>query len=256
MRVTVLLSMGGHPASGRPRLAPGEAAALSLARGLAATLPGGCIGALHAGPAANAGPLRAALGLGAARLDLLAIGPNEDPLPALAAALATEPARLVLTGSAAETGLGSGTLPYALAEMLGWPLAEAVTALAAAQAGTVDLLCAESGGRRRRLRQPLPAIVVVRPDAAPPGLAALGPMRRGTVGIRPAEAVPDLAAAWDLRPARRRPRRLDRSPAAEASAGAAIQSPQTPAEAADLILDFLRNEGLLRAPQPADESKP
>jgi len=258
MRLTVLLSEGRHPASGRPRLAPDEAGALGLARALAAAAgpPGARVEALHAGSAAAAEPLGAALGLGAGRLEVLAIGAGDDPLPALVAALAADPPGLVLAGPAAETGAGSGTLPYALAEVLGWPVVEAVTALAAAGDGGIEILRAEAGGRRRRLRLVLPALAIVRSGAAPVGLPALGPMRRGAVAIRAAPAaVANAAAAWELRPARRRPRRLEAAAAATRPT-TGVPGPATAEKAAGLILDYLRSEGLLAAPEPPATPEP
>src|SRR5689334_1636297 len=112
LRATVLVSIGRHPASGRPRRADRDARAVELA--LAARLSPRL---LHAG-AADAAPLQDYLGMGATEIAVLPLPPKADAVPALAAALAADAPALVLAGAAAEVGEGSGMLPYLLAERL------------------------------------------------------------------------------------------------------------------------------------------
>lgn len=117
LNIVALVSIGAHPASGRPRRAEQDARAVEL--GL--RLSGPRLQVLHAGdPHAEA--LRGYLGMGLERLSVLEQPAGADALPALAEHLRDSRAQLVLTGSQAETGEGSGMLPFLLAERLGWPL--------------------------------------------------------------------------------------------------------------------------------------
>lgn len=113
LNIVALVSIGAHPASGRPRRAEQDARAVEL--GL--RLSGPRLQVLHAGdPHAEA--LRGYLGMGLERLSVLEQPAGADALPALAEHLRDSRAQLVLTGSQAETGEGSGMLPFLLAERL------------------------------------------------------------------------------------------------------------------------------------------
>ncbi len=125
LNIVALVSIGAHPASGRPRRAEQDARAVEL--GL--RLSGPRLQVLHAGdPHAEA--LRGYLGMGLERLSVLEQPAGADALPALAEHLRDSRAQLVLTGSQAETGEGSGMLPFLLAERLAghwwsaWPSRE------------------------------------------------------------------------------------------------------------------------------------
>src|SRR5690349_249452 len=84
--VAVLLSIGSHPASGRPRRAPLDAQALELALRLTESGQTARIHALHAGNP-DEPSLRDYLGMGLDRLEVLETAPGADPVPALIARL-------------------------------------------------------------------------------------------------------------------------------------------------------------------------
>lgn len=251
--VVVLVSIGTHPASCRPRRAPQDARAVEL--GLRLAGPG--LRLLHAGdPAREA--LRHYLGMGPQRLQVVQQPAGADVLPALAEHLAGTGAQLVLTGSRAETGEGSGMLPFLLAERLGWPLLSGLAEVEHIDDGIAQVLQALPRGQRRRLRVRLPFVASV-DDAAPaPRQSAFGPARRGRIeAIHAAFASDELLAAHPLQAARARPRRLklikggnaaERMKAATAKAtggGGQVLTGLTPEAGAEAILKLLSEEGLL-----------
>jgi electron transfer flavoprotein beta subunit len=150
------------------------------AHALAAALAFGAghsVTALLAGPPAHEGPLRLALGAGAARAVRLV---GEDFASAdfhtLGQALATAAKRagaeLVLTGARSEDD-GLGAVPASIARHLGGaPHVACVESVTAAAPDAVEVVV-RGGGRRRRLRVPLPAVLsVVAPGTAAPVLPA------------------------------------------------------------------------------------
>jgi electron transfer flavoprotein beta subunit len=252
VQVAVLVSVGRHPASGRPRRADRDARAveLALAAGLVPRL-------LHAGNA-DAPALQDYLGMGAAEIGVLPLAPDADALPVLAATLAAATPGLVLAGAAAESGEGSGMLPYLLAERLGLKLLPGVVGLERA-GGALLLQQAIPGGRRRRLRAHPPLIATVAERAPPPRLPALGRARRGRIVTLPAAAVePDAAAAWPVRAARARPQRAMATAVGSAAerlaaalgggaGGGEVLTGLDADAAAEAILGYLAREGLVAA---------
>ena len=107
----VLVSIGIHPASQRPRRAEQDARAVEMGLQLA----GDDLHVLHAGNP-HEPALRAYLGMGLAQLQVLEQPPQADAVPVLRDYLREAGVQLVLTGNQAETGEGSGMLPYLLAE--------------------------------------------------------------------------------------------------------------------------------------------
>jgi electron transfer flavoprotein beta subunit len=109
-KVISLVSIGAHPTSGRPRRAEQDARAVELGLQLA----GDNLQVLHAGdpPKRRCAPTWAWAGATACA------GTTgwRRCLPALTAYLRDAGAQVVLTGSQAETGEGSGMLPFLLAE--------------------------------------------------------------------------------------------------------------------------------------------
>lgn len=254
LNIITLVSIGAHPSSGRARRAEQDARAVEL--GL--RLSGNRLQLLHAGdPQEDA--LRAYLGMGLAEITVLEQTPGSDALPALAAYLGNADAQLVLTGSQAETGEGSGLLPYLLAERLGWPLVVGLAEVESVENGVAQVLQALPRGQRRRLQVRLPFIASVDHAAPVARQSAFGPARRGQMQSREAALVPDpLLAEAQLQPARPRPKRLktikaktgaERMKAATAKAtggtGQVLRdvSPQAGAEA---IFKLLLDEGVLR----------
>lgn len=266
IEVAVLVSVGRHPTTGRARRADQDARGLEMALGLQDRLPGSRITLLHAGPSSeeNASALRGYLGMAAGdgtTLDTLTVleqAEDDDAIPALATHLAAALPQLVITGTRAEQGEGSGLLPYALAERLGWPLVNGLAAVEKVENGVATLLQALPRGQRRRLQVRLPAILSV--DAAAPAArqSAFGPARRAGIEATPVAAEPDHGQTeWQLTPARKRPKRLkivkaasarDRFKAAAAKAeggsGQVLEGVSSE-QGAEAILALLREEGVL-----------
>lgn len=254
LKTVALVSVGAHPTSGRARRAEQDARAVELGLRLA----GAQLDVLHAGEAGEEA-LRGYLGMGLGRLQVLAMAPGGDALPVLGDHLAASGAQLVLTGTQAETGEGSGMLPYLLAERLGWPMVAGLAEVERVDNGVAVVLQALPRGQRRRLQVRLPFIASV--DSAAPAArqSAFGPARRGELAARPAEAPRDtLLAEAELQPARPRPKRLkvikartgaDRMKAATAKAtggsGQVLQGVDA-ATGAEAIFKLLVEEGVLR----------
>lgn len=243
MRICVCLSIGRHPASGRARMAPSDRAALELALS-----SGAAVTALHVGDPKSP-VLVDYLGMGLTELVAVnAIG--RDAVPAAAQALAQTGAMpdLILTGTRAEAGEGTGLFPYLLAQKLGWPLATDICGARPAETG-IELLQVVPGGRRRRLLGPLPAVLTVAAGALHPRMSTLERQRAGRVLVLPGDA--PLLPAPDIRPARKRGARLRPGKGAPAStAGTATHANLSPVAAARLILDTLRAQGLAPGAEP------
>jgi electron transfer flavoprotein beta subunit len=249
--IAVLLSIGRHSASGRPCRADGDARALEMALRLG---PAARICAIHAGdPAAPA--LADYLGMGLENLTVLRQPVGTDILPALARHLADVKPDLVLAGSVAEHGEGSGMLPYLLARSLGAALVPAIAGIVPGE-GRVDGLQALPRGRRRRLSAPLPCVITV--DRAAPAARqnAFSRSRAGRIlALDLPAGPPETIHAIEIS-ARPKPRRLkimtgataaERLRAAtEMQAGRGKLLVDPPAEeAARAIYDYLRSEGII-----------
>ena len=250
-KVISLVSIGSHPGSGRARRAEQDARAVELGLQLA----GDALQVVHAGdPREEA--LRGYLGMGLDHLDVLEQPVGADVLNVLTDYLREAGAQLVLTGSQAETGEGSGMLPFLLAERLGWPLVVGLAEVESIENGTAHVLQALPRGQRRRLKVRLPVLATVDPK---PRQSAFGPARRGVLAARSAAIVEDdLLAEAELQPAKPRPKRLkvikaksgaDRMKAATAKAsggGGKVLKDASPQEAAQAIIKLLVEEGVLR----------
>lgn len=249
----VLLSLGRHPASGRTRRADLDARALELALSLGERAR---LSAVHAGQP-DEPALRDYLGMGLATLRVLGQPAEADALPALVWHLRRQPPGLLLAGAAAETGEGSGFLPYALAAALGCVLVPDIVSLRLTGDG-VELDQALPGGRRRRLFARLPLMATVGRQAPEARASAFGPARRGsieTIAV-PAPLGDPMRREWRESALRPRPRRL-MAPVAgsaeerlraitqvQAGRGRLLADP-TPEEAARAIYDYLVEESIL-----------
>lgn len=254
LNIITLVSVGAHPTSGRARRAEQDARAVELGLRLA----GGQLQVLHAGdPQEEA--LRAYLGMGLGEMAVLEQPPGADALPALTDYLRHAGAQLVLTGSQAETGEGSGMLPFLLAEQLGWPLVVGLAEVEKIENGLAQVLQALPRGQRRRLKVRLPFIASVDNAAPAARQSAFGPARRGQLQACEVAIVDDsLLAEAQLQAARPRPKRLkvikaktgaERMKAATAKAaggGGQVLKEVSPQAGAEAIFKLLVEEGVLR----------
>ncbi|KXS38001.1 MAG: electron transfer flavoprotein beta subunit [Halomonadaceae bacterium T82-2] len=255
--VAVLVSVGRHPVTGRTRRADQDARAVEAAL----TLNKAHVRLIHAGrhETDSETALRGYLGMGFEGLTLIEQTRDADVLPALTSTLREAPPRLLLCGTRAETGEGSGLLPYLLAESLGWPIVTGLAEIERIEPEHVTLLQALPRGQRRRLRVRLPAVITVDEAAPAPRQSAFGPARRGRLVVSEQVSRPDAAlAGWTLEPARPRPKRLkvvkaasarDRFKAAAAKAeggGGQVLTDATPEQGAEAIVKLLQDEGVLR----------
>lgn len=260
--VSVLVSAGRHPVSGRARRAPDDARALELALILTEQY-GGRVQVLHAGDPENPA-LRDYLGMGIPELQVVTLPAGVDIVPALTETLRKRRPDLILTGVRAEAGWSSGCLPYSLAETLGYELAPNIDSVSMdpdpGGDGRIDLRQVCPRGRRRILRARLPVLVTVDPAAPTPRQSAFARARGGRI-IRESWTGPAVAAPGigEARPARRRPRRLraatngssadQRLQALTGSAGSHGQPVEADNadEAAKRILAYLVENGLIES---------
>ncbi len=254
MKIAALVSVGQHPLSRRERRADQDARAVELALSLSPELPS----LIHVGSARNES-LRAYLGMGLNNLKVLNADQDVDAVPALASYLGEQALDIVLTGVRAECGEGSGLLPYAVADQLGWPIVPRIVSVVSIAGGYAEVWQALPRGQRRALRVPLPFVASVDPAAEPARQSAFGPAQRGSIDSRPCAAEPDQARAnWQQHPAKPRPKRLavakggtaaERMKAATAKPqgqGGQVITEGTDREKAEAILARLVAEGVVR----------
>jgi electron transfer flavoprotein beta subunit len=151
----------GEAPSATTPLGVDDTHALALAFGLG---PSHTVTALLAGPPADEWPLRRALAAGAARAVRL-VGEDfaASDFHTLGQSLGTAVKRvgadLVLTGARADDD-GLGAVPASLARHAGGLHVAFVESLAAASDDAVEIVV-RGGGKRRRLRVPLPAVLSI-----------------------------------------------------------------------------------------------
>jgi electron transfer flavoprotein beta subunit len=254
----VLVSIGFNPVSGRPRLARQDASALALAleAGVEPVI-------LHAGRAEHEAVLRDALGMGGARLEILALQDDADPLDPLAERLAALSPRLIVTGLRAEAGEGSGMLPFLLGQRLARPMIADCVAAGFDEQGRTMATKALPGGARQVYRSGGPLLLTVGAAGPQPRLSAFAKTRRAAVDIAAAIAPADPRCAHQSSPARPMPRPIT-APQADDPAdrlravlgggdvgtgGRRIEGAGAEASA-EAILAFLAEAGLAHRPDP------
>ncbi|MDB5506290.1 MAG: electron transfer flavodomain protein [Devosia sp.] len=246
-RIAVLAALGRNPVSGKARPNRDDLLALELARQL-----GGDLTLIHAG-----NPDEAALGdyfaYGASSLDLVPLADGGDVASALVTRLAGYD--LILAGSRAEGGEGSGLVPYLVAETLGLPIVADVIAITLGDEAT-EVTQALAKGQRRRVRVTLPAVIAVYPKALVTPRYAYARRLAGRVTTYVAPAMEPVASPWHREAAKKRPvkfraaetksghARMLSAIVAEARGGAVIAA-GTPADKAQAILAYLRLHKLI-----------
>jgi electron transfer flavoprotein beta subunit len=259
----VLVSIGFNPVSGRPRLARQDASALALAleAGVEPVI-------LHAGPAAHEAMLRDALGMGGSRVEVLALAPDADPLDPLAERLAALSPKLIVTGSRAEAGEGSGMLPFLLGHRLGRPVIANCVAAGFDDQGRAMATKALPGGARQVYRSGGPLLLTVGVSGPQPRLSAFAKARGAPLDVTAATAPADPRCAHQSSPARPAPRPISAPQAANPAdrlravlgggdggeGGTRIEGVDADASA-DAILAFLAEAGLIRRPEPEGDQR-
>lgn len=254
-KIAVLVSIGINPVSGRERRAKSDAQALELALRMKASDSGCEIVVAHAGNPGN-GVLRDYLGMGIDRMDVLQMDTQADPCPVLAEYLQQERPDLVLTGHCAESGESSGSLPYAIAQQMAYPVVPSVMDLDV-EGAKVKLLQALPKGLRRNLGVGLPLVVTVSSSAPAARPTAYAKGLKGQLVIRQTHIIEKPnSCEWTKQPARKRPKRLkimSGGSAAERLAqatelqekGGELMIQPAAEQAAGAIFEFLVKEGLL-----------
>lgn len=244
--IGVLLASRTDPVSGREVASRNDAVAAALALQIAGA---DGVTALSAAPLPDS-VAQDYLALGLRTVELI---DTADPLDALAREVAQIP--LVFTGMRNETGVGSGTFPYALAHRLGRPvLAGAVDVQRDGETTLVTLACPK--GARRRLRVEGPLVLAINPSA-PVALRhswrdqLLGRVVRRSIATapRPSEAwqqVPAVKGVQVLAAASRQSghNRMHQA-VAPAAAGGLVLTEGSAHDKARAVFDYLRRNALL-----------
>ena len=201
MKVTVLLSLGRHPKSGRPMLAPNDARALAIAKKLTDRPRLVHVGGRPAvGSASIPGPRLRAIGL-------IESPDGQDICGALIADLKGNPCDLLLAGQNATGQDDTGLVPYIVAQGLGLDLVD--RALSIADGNVTQFL------PRATSSTTLPSqCVVTVSDKAPLELEYVARRaRQGRIEILKPESAPTAALyqGWQLGSQTAGPQTLDHS---------------------------------------------
>ncbi|WP_419813681.1 electron transfer flavoprotein subunit beta [Bacterioplanoides sp.] len=263
--IVTLVSVGQHPSSGRARRADQDSKALELALTLADRCQSASLNVLHAGHVSDAqhqAVLREYIGMGVPSLSVLQQPSGADVVPAISARLRGLQADVVLTGSRAESGEGSGMMPYLIAQALGWPILPAAVDITALADGEFEVLQALPRGQRRLLKVRAPFVASVDVAATPARQTAWAAGQRGQLESveMDTSALPDTVMAdASIEPARKRPKRIapakkaktaaDRFKAATAktaSKGGAVMVNESASDKAAAIYDMLVSQGVVK----------
>lgn len=247
--VAVLVSAGRHPVSGVPRACRGDAVAVALGRNLA----GDAVRVLHAGDPNDQG-LKDYLAYGTGCIEVLAVADGRDALGALGVQL--QDTDLILTGSRAEQGEGSGLLPYLLARALGRPVIGNILDVQIEDGG-VRVRQFLPKGKRRAIAAPLPLVLAVHPLAPAQLPYAYARRVAGRIETVAANLTAGTGASpWVIEDAARRPNRLKAEETLDGHARmlSFIQSPAkggvvafegTSVDKAQILLTYLRDHRLV-----------
>lgn len=257
LKIVTLVSVGKHPQSGRVRRADQDSRAVELGLRLSVDHADGLV-VLHAGDP-NEPSLRSYAGMGLTAINVLQLDPAADAVAPLGEQLQQSDVDIVLTGVRAESGEGSGMLPYQLAEKLGWPIVPRVADIVSVKEGVAEVLQALPRGQRRAVKVRLPFIASIDTAAPMARQSAFGPAQRAAMTVTVVDAETDtLRQSWHEAVAKKRPKRLkvikaktaaERFKAATAksqSEGGRIMKQESAGEQAQAIVDLLIEEGVLR----------
>ncbi|MBS0232041.1 MAG: electron transfer flavoprotein subunit beta/FixA family protein [Proteobacteria bacterium] len=253
--VAVLISAGRHPVSGAPRACRGDVAAMAMGK----SLVGDELRVIHAGKR-DEPSLQDYMAYGAGTIDVIELAAESDVCSALASSLGE--VDLILTGGRAEQGLGSGLLPYLLADALRRPvLANVIDAkIEDGGAGAFEARVRQflPKGQRRRIAGPLPLVIAVHPIAASQLKYAYARRVSGRT-----EILSDLSASnravgpnWTVEMVPRRPVRLRAQDKKSAHArllsaivsetkGGVVAFEGTVVDKAQVVLNYLREHRLV-----------
>jgi electron transfer flavoprotein beta subunit len=250
LSIAVLVSSGRNPISSRPRACNGDAVALAIGQALSP----GHVRVLHAGSTGEPA-LQDYLALGAGHIGVVQVPTGGDVTPALCAVLSS--VDLVLTGTCAETGAGSGLLPYLIGAALDRPVIENALSLQLADGG-LHVRQFLPQGKRRTIIAPVPAVVAVH-SSAPASLGyAYARQRSGVIEELRVDVASGGKSAepWTVEPEPRLPQRLKADSGADGHTRmlSYIESPAkagvvafegTSVDKAQVLLSYLRDHRLV-----------
>jgi electron transfer flavoprotein beta subunit len=258
INVTVLVSIGEHPLSARPRRAEQDARALELGLKLAADK----VQILYAGTTSDSAAiavLKEYMGMGIKQIDALDVPAQTDVTYPLLDKLKQDCPDVILTGIRSENGESSGMLPYLLSERLKVAVVPSITDILTINksAGYAEVLQALPRGQRRKVKVTLPFIASVDMAAPPPRQSAYGSAMRGQLNVQSISQVTrdSEQSQWQISSAQARPKRLkivkaktaaDRFKAATAKVqGGSGKVIYDNKESAEAILKLLKDEKVL-----------
>ncbi len=259
-KLVTLVSVAHHPLSGKEIYSTNDTRALQLAMGLDAKIHK----VVHAGDR-GCPALSGYLGMGIDKIHCIDTsykgtknkGKAKDACSLLAGFIKKENPTIVVSGMQAQSGLGSGLLPYMLADILGINL---ISNVLHAEVGEkeVNLVQFLPKGKRRELSVRPPFILSVHP-AAPLNIKyAWGRSQAGRIAKADASllAVPALSDDWDNAPLEKGRKRLSISTGksgfermqraiAISGGGGEVVKYGSAGEKAKVVYDFLADKKLV-----------